>query len=42
MAQTLTARKADLPRFRIPDHGLFAAGLVRDIVPDAEMPVRVS
>jgi hypothetical protein len=29
--------KADLALFPIPDHGLFVAGLVRDIVPDAEI-----
>jgi hypothetical protein len=34
-----SATKADLPRFAIPDHGFFAAGLIRDMVPDAEVHI---
>jgi hypothetical protein len=32
-------RRADLSRFLMPDHGFFVAGLVRDIVPDAEIHI---
>ncbi|HVG98295.1 MAG TPA: S8 family serine peptidase, partial [Chloroflexota bacterium] len=37
--RSLNLKHSDLKRFLMPDHGLFAAGLIRDIVPDAEVHI---